>query len=61
MSIPFQTAPSRLTCTAQYRSDGVVKKFKHPYRLEVLRQKESKAVAVSTIFSSGSLPPVTFL
>jgi len=36
-----------LTYAAQYRSDGVVKKFRHPYRLEVLRQKESKAVAIS--------------
>jgi hypothetical protein len=57
MSTPFQTAPSHLTYAAQYRSDGVVKKFRHPYRLEVLRQKESKAVAVSTIFPSGSLSP----
>ena len=61
MSTPFQAAPSRLTYDAQYRSDGVVKKFKHPYRLEVLRQKESKAVAVSTIFSNGSLSLLIFL
>jgi len=59
MSTPFQTAPShgRLTFAAQYRSDGVVKKFRHPYRLQVLRQKESQAVAVSAIFSSESLSP----
>ncbi len=37
------------------------KKFRHPYRLEVLRQKESKAVAVSAVFSSESLLQVIFL
>lgn len=58
MPTPFQTAPSRLTYTAQYRSDGVVKQFRHPYRLEVLREKESKAVAVSAIFLSGNLCPI---
>ena len=52
-STPFQTAPSRLTNAAQYHSDGVVKQFRHPYRLEILRQKESKALAVSATFSSG--------
>jgi hypothetical protein len=51
MSNPFQTAPSRLIYAAQYRLDGVVKQFRHPYRLEVLRKKESKAVAVSAILS----------
>src|SRR3984885_3170479 len=61
MPTPFQTVPSRLTYAAQYRSDGVVKKFRHPYRLEVLRQKESKAVAVSAIFSSANLSPIIFL
>jgi hypothetical protein len=57
----FQSAPSRLTYAAQYRSDGGVKMFRHPYRLEILRQKESKAVAVSTIFSCGNLSPLIFL
>jgi hypothetical protein len=61
MSTPVQTAHSPLTYAAQYRSDGVVKKFKHPYRLEVLREKESWAVAVSFIFSSGTLFPEIFL
>jgi len=61
MSTPFQPALSRLTYAAQYRSDGVVKQFRHPYRLEVLREKESKAVAVSAILSSERLSPVILL
>lgn len=52
---PSNPLLSRLTNAAQYRSDGVVKKFKHPFRLEVLREKESKAVAVSATFLSGNL------
>ena len=54
-------APSRLIYAAQYRLDGVVKQFRHPYRLEVLREKESKAVAVSAIFSSRRLSHIILL
>jgi hypothetical protein len=50
-----------LTFAAQYNSNGVVKPFRHPEWLGVLRQKASCADVVRTVFSDGSLSRVMLL
>ena len=40
---------------AQYSSNGVVKAFRHPDRLRVLRMKSSYADVVSMIFLDGKV------
>jgi hypothetical protein len=59
-SRPLQVTVA-LTFAAQYDSNGVVKPFRHPERLRVLRQKASYADVVSTVFSVGSLSRIMSL
>jgi hypothetical protein len=45
-----------MSYSAQYDSNGVVKEFRHPNRLGVLRVKSSYADVVSVVLSSESVP-----
>ena len=49
-----------MTYYGQYNAQGVVKEFRHPNRLKILRQKSSYAHVVST-FSVNEITPVTIL
>ena len=62
LTIVFQISPTwyatsssspifaALIYLVQYNSDGIVKKFKHPFKSEVVRMKSSYADIVSAFF-----------